>query len=332
MQESQASAAAESRPSADHPALLDCLIVGAGPAGLTAALYLRRFHRQVFIADAGNSRARNIERSHNFPGFPDGIAGPELLSRLRRQVSDVGATVTQAEVTEIEARTGGGFTARAGSHTIHARTILLACGVADQAPIVPGMEAVVRAGLLRQCPICDGHEHTGQRIAVLGDGRHAQREAVFISHFSRPVTLVPMGGDSTSATADDEFLSAFEDGRVRRLESPLAGAQLLDEGKPAASAAPAVRLSLHDGSAHDFDVLYAALGCRPRSGLAASLGVERDDAGQLVVDGRCSTRVAGVYAAGDVVDALDQLAVAIGHGAIAATAIHNHCRQQADAH
>ena len=326
----------EARADDKSAGLVDCLIVGAGPAGLTAALYLRRFHRRVFIADAGSSRARNIERSRNFPGFPDGIPGTELLLRLQRQVSELGTTVTQAEITSVDARDGGGFTARADGHTVHARTVLLASGVADQAPLLPGVEEVVRHGLLRQCPICDGHEHTGQRIAVLGDGQHAQREAVFVSHFSRPVSLVSMSKDALRSTPDGELQAALEDGRVRHLAAPLAAVRLqAAPGRPAGDARPhrlatgAVRLLLQDGSAHDFDVLYAALGCRPRSSLAASLGAGLDDAGQVAVDGRCATSVPGVYAAGDVVEGLAQLAVAIGHGAIAATAIHNYCRQTA---
>ena len=286
----------------------------------------------MFIADAGDSRARQIERSHNFPGFPDGIPGQELLARLRRQVADAGATVAQTEVTAIEARQGGGFTALADGRAIRSRTILLACGVADQAPIIPGIESVVRQGLLRQCPICDGHEHTGQRIAVLGDGRHAQREALFIAHFSCPVTLVAMSTNAGTASQDEEFQQALEQAQVRRLTSPLAAVRLQpSEARSDRVGAHCVRLFLHDGSAHDFDVLYAALGCRPRSSLAASLGVAVDDAGQVMVDGRCATNVTGIYAAGDLVNALDQLAVAIGHGAIAATAIHNECRRLAAA-
>ncbi len=242
-------------------------------------------------------------------------------------MADVGGTVTQTEITSIAACAGGGFTARAGDLTIGSRTVLLACGIVDKAPILPGLEQVVRRGLLRQCPICDGHEHRGKRIAVLGDGQHAQRESVFISHFSPRVSLIPVSNglaiaatdEATEEDTDEEFAEAVEDGRVSRLDSPAVGATLQPDGS--------VRLLLQDGTAPSFDVLYAALGCRPKSHLARELGVELDDAGQLVVDGRCSTNVPGVYGAGDVVDALDQLAVAIGHGAIAATAIHNHCRR-----
>ena len=307
-----------------HPGdLLDCLIVGAGTAGLTAALYLRRFHRRLLVADSGHSRARYIDRSHNFPGFPEGIAGPELLARLRRQVEDVDGSFLDAEITEITHRgdPGGGFVAHTNSGSIQARTVLIATGIVDKAPILPGLEQVMRRGLVRQCPICDGHEHTGQRIAVLGDGPHAQREAVFISHFSRPVSLVGLveGAPAGEAEPDEPYAQAVADGRVSPLPSPAAGARMQEDGS--------VALTLRDGTALPFDVLYAALGCHPRSSLALPLGVEKDDAGHLVVDAHCSTCVPGLYAAGDVVASLDQLTVAVGHGALAASAIHRFCLQ-----
>jgi len=180
---------------------------------------------------------------------------------------------------------------------------------------------VVRRGLLRQCPICDGHEHTGQRIAVLGDGPHAQREALFISHFSQPVHLVGLAAPALPSGAGERFDSAVQDGGVKPHESPVAKACLQADGS--------VGLELRDGSILDVDVLYAAVGCRPRSALALPLGAEKDEVGHLVVDAHCSTSVPGLFAAGDVVSALDQLAVAMGHGAIAATAIHRHCLESA---
>jgi thioredoxin reductase (NADPH) len=302
----------------DPADLIDCLVVGAGPAGLTAALYLGRFHRRTLVADAGHSRARYIERSHNFPGFPDGIPGPELLGRLRRQVEDVNGRFLDAEVTAIARHPDGGFLASTADSTIRARTVLIATGVVDKAPLLPGLDQVMRRGLLRQCPICDGHEHSGQRIAVLGDGPHAQREAVFISHFSRPVILVGLAqGAPEPAEADDNYAAAVVAGRVVPLPSPAAAARIKADGRPS--------LTLQDGTALSVDVLYAAVGCRPRAALVLPLGVKQDEAGHLVVDAHCNTGVTGLYAAGDVVSSLDQLAVAVGHGAIAATAIHRHC-------
>lgn len=265
---------------------LDCLIVGAGPAGLVAALYLQRFHRRVWLADAGRSRARWIDRSHNVPGFPGGIGGPELLARLTRQLAEAGGAVHAGEVQAL-ARDGAGFVARAEGRVLHARTVLLATGVVDAVPLVPGTDLLRRAGRLRQCPICDAHEWRGRRIVVVGEGPHAEAEARFIGRYGSELTRV----------APRHLQRFVFDG---------------DE----------VQVVL-DGHALRCDVVYAALGVRPRTQLARPLGASTDARGALVTDASQRSSVQGLWAAGDVVSALDQIAVATGHGAIAATSIHN---------
>lgn len=272
--------------------MLDCLVVGGGPAGLTAALYLSRFRRRVALIDSGDSRALWIDRSHNVPGFPDGIPGRELLALLRRQLQAAGGTVQRDEVASL-ARRDEGFQARIGGVLLSAHTVLLATGVVDDVPALPGIGAVRERGLLRQCPICDGHEHRHHRIGVLGDGAHARREADFLARFGARVTHLPLGG------------------------SPLAARSL------APGPEGGVRVRCADGCEREFDVLYAALGVRARAQLVQGLGVAHDARGAIVVDAHCRTGVPGLYAAGDVVSALDQIAVATGHGAIAAVDIHN---------
>lgn len=293
---------------------LDALVVGAGPAGLTTALYLRRYHRQVLLVDSGCSRALWIDRSHNLPGFPDGIPGTELLERMRRQLGQVDGEVVAGEVLQLalsedesldaaQARAEGElspvgtplqrrtcFSARVGEREVRARNVVLATGVVDGLPLLPGLDEVRRAGRLRQCPICDGHEHRGQRIVVIGDGAHAEREALFIGHYSPRVTLL---APAAAMRAD-----------------------LLPDGA-------GVRLLLHDGATLDADVLYAAMGVRPRNALAVALGAATDECGGVLVDARGETCVAGLYAVGDLASGLDQLTVAAAHGAITATAIHN---------
>ncbi|MEO5697440.1 MAG: NAD(P)/FAD-dependent oxidoreductase, partial [Burkholderiaceae bacterium] len=172
------------------PQRFDCVVVGAGPAGLMAAVYLQRYHRRVLVADHGHSRALAIERSHNFPGFPAGIEGGELLALMRRQFADLQGTVREAEVSELARRPEGGFSARVGGDPVIARTVFIATGVVDRVPALPGMESLQRSGLVRQCPICDGHEYRDRRIAVLGDGPHAEREVAFIAHYSDRVSWV----------------------------------------------------------------------------------------------------------------------------------------------
>jgi thioredoxin reductase (NADPH) len=277
--------------------VLDCLIIGAGPAGLTAAIYLQRFHRHIGVVDSGKSRARRIPLSRNYPGFPDGVNGNQLLALMKRQLRKNGGAVTKGLVTELRRIEDGSFEAHCGERTLTARTVLLATGIVDIEPQLPGFEELRDSGLVRYCPICDGHEYSGKRIAILGRGAHGMREFEFIRHFSARVTYF---GLDTGA------------GNIRSLAyQPDCGGICVEQA---------------DGTQQDFDVLYCALGCDVRSAPALTIGADHDERGCLNVDAHCETSVSGLYAAGDVVNALDQIAVATGHAAIAATAIHNRLR------
>lgn len=288
---------------------LDCLVIGAGPAGLTAALYLSRFGRRIQVLDTGRSRARYIGNSHNFPGFPGGIAGKDLLCNLRRQLEEAGGCVVADDVTALQQSTRGqGFMARVGDRIIQARTVLLATGTVDQLPDVRGVDQLWCRGLLRQCPICDGPEYRNRRIAVIGDGAHAQREAEFLTHFSDQVVLLGTRPSPVPVPPDGDGVKRYTAEAVR--------VRAMDGG---------IEVTLRDGAQHHFDVAYAAVGTRPQADLAASLHAKQDAAGAVVIDAHCRTSVPGLYAAGDVASALSQLVVAAGHGAIAATAIHNAC-------
>lgn len=285
--------------------VLDCVVVGAGPAGLVAGLYLRRFHRRVRIVDAGGGRAERISRSHNVAGFPEGISGRELLERLKQQLHQVGGEVTRGTVRGLRRTAGKLLAVELGSDAWLARTVLLCTGVEDRLPAIAGAADVEAAGLMRYCPICDGYEHSGKRIGVIGRSAHGVREAAFLQHFSPSVCFIGVDG------ADD----ALGDARVPALP-----------GRPARLALGAqgdVVVHMRDGSEHRFDVLYAALGVDPCAGLAAGLGARLDETGNVVTDPHGRTSVEQLYAAGDVVRALDQIGVAVGQAAIAATAIHN---------
>jgi thioredoxin reductase (NADPH) len=134
--------------------MLDCIVVGAGPAGLTAAIYLGRFRRRFRLVESGASRAARIPLSRNHPGFPDGVRGRDLLARMRRQAELYGAEIVSGHVQDIEP-VEGGFRLVAGEE-LRARTVLLATGVADVEPAIPGVEAAVASGLVRICPVSDG--------------------------------------------------------------------------------------------------------------------------------------------------------------------------------
>src|SRR5690348_11980571 len=156
--------------------MLDCLIIGGGPAGLTAAIYLARYRRNVVVVDAGDSRAALIPESHNYPGF-QGIAGPALLERLRGQALRYGAELRRGTVTAL-ARESGGFIAGSGSETLRARTVLMATGLIDKKPQTEGLADGIVHGAIRFCPICDGYEASDKRIGVLGPFETAAHKAL----------------------------------------------------------------------------------------------------------------------------------------------------------
>jgi thioredoxin reductase (NADPH) len=298
---------------------LDALIIGSGPAGLTAALYLARFKRRFLVIDGGDSRAAWIPTSHNIPFFEQGISGPDILARQRAQVDHYGRYLRQGSVTAISQHEGGfgaTFAPKDGpAQTIQARRILLATGSEDIEPDLPNLPGAIRGGLVRYCPICDGYEASGKRIAVMGHGDRGMGEAVFIARtYSSDVTLLTLGVPMNLDRGQRETLDKH---RIKVVEEPI-GALERDDNSISA-------IRTQSGLEHRFDVLYSALGLKHRSGLVAALGAEADEGGALLVDEHNQTTISGLYAAGGVVRGLDQVVVAMGHAAIAATHIHNRC-------
>ena len=286
--------------------MLDCLIIGGGPAGLTAAIYLARYRRRIRLIDAGQSRAALIPESHNYPGFR-GIGGPALLARLREQAERYGAVLQQDNVSGLR-RAGGGFAASCGGEELRAHAVLLATGIVDARPEIDGLHEGIAHGAIRFCPICDGYEAMDKRIGVLGPLSHAAGKALFLRTYSRALTVFPTDeGDRSGERA------------------PLVEAGVQIAARPVAVTPheSGVVVTTADGARHELDALYPAMGARVRSDLATALGADCTALGNLHVDDRQRTSVEGLYGAGDVVSDLHQLSVATGHAAIAATAIHN---------
>lgn len=170
--------------------------------------------------------------------------------------------------------------------------------------------------LLRYCPVCDGYEATDQTVAVLGADDHGVAEALFLRTFSKKVTLLAHRVFELDAYARKALLRSD----IAWAPSPVSmfdfsGAQ--------------VAATLQDGSVMHFDTLYPALGSDTNHSFAAHLGMELSDEGCIVVDKHQRTSVKGVYAVGDIVAALDQISVAMGHAAVAATSLHNDLRKAA---
>jgi thioredoxin reductase (NADPH) len=292
----------------------DCVVVGAGPAGLTAAIYLGRFRRDVLVVDAGQSRAARIPLSRNHPGFPDGVRGATLLARMRRQAETYGAAVEAGEVRELQAAPGG-FRLAIAAGELSARTVILATGVVDIEPELPGMDAAVAGGLIRSCPICDGYETIGRRVGVIGRDAHAAREAIFVTTYTPDVSLILIGAPGA---LDGAARRRLAEAGVEVIETPVSSVKLHPRRASAVCFGPR--------QVREFDSLYSALGIAPRTQLAVRAGAGLDAAGRLVVGEHQETSVPGLYAAGDVVRGLNQISTAEGEGAIAATDVHNRLR------
>jgi thioredoxin reductase (NADPH) len=289
--------------------IADCLIVGAGPAGLTAATYLARFHRRVVVVDAGKSRARWIPTSHNCPGFPFGIAGPALLERLREQAREYGVDITAGSVGRLE-REAGHFRATGDDGANWAaRYVILATGIIDAMPAMPGLEDAIARNVVRLCAVCDGYEASDERIAVFAPVDVAIRHALFLRTFSRQVSAVR----SEPGAPSPDCARAAQDAGIALLPPSVS---LRHDGRCCVFA-------FDDGSEQRFDTVYPVLGGEAQSQLATALGAAVDDNDELHTGGDRQTSVDGLYAIGDVVSALNQISVAVGHAAIAATAIHN---------
>jgi thioredoxin reductase (NADPH) len=289
----------------------DVIIVGAGPGGLTAALYLGRFRRPPLVIDGGQSRARWIPVAHNIPGFTEGIAGTQLLAQLGAQARRYGARFLAGSVSGIS-REAGAFSLTLGQRTLKSQFVILATGVKDQFPCLPGVEEAVLRSVVRFCPICDGFEATGRRIAVIGNGERGIHEAQFLlQSYSSEVSYLHFDDLNTACRQQLARLGIA----VRRINP----GELHVEGG-------ALRVNSAAGACAAFDVIYSALGCVPQQQLAAALGAARDAGGALIVNAHQQTSVDGLYAAGDIVRGLDQVVVAAAEAAIAATDIHNRLR------
>ncbi len=292
-----------------YPQFKCCIIIGAGPAGMTAALYLSRFHRKVTVVDAGNSRARWIPQSHNCPGFPAGLSGDELLARLHTQAAQYGTQVTRARASQLERVDGGFRVTDSGGEQYHARTVLLATGIEDVLPPQPWVEKAVGCGALRLCAICDGFEASDGDLAVYGPLHSAIEHAKFMRTYSAAVTLV----QSDDEPVDAQLRQRADELGIVLMKKPV---DLLFDGERCGFIGSS-------GKRYDFDTVYPVLGSRSQANLAIELGARVDEGNELVVDAHQMTSICGLYAIGDVVSALNQISVAVGHAAVAATAIHN---------
>lgn len=295
----------------------DCIIIGAGPAGLTAALYLGRYRRDPLVIHDGSARAARIPLTHNVPGFPEGISGTELLARMAAHAQTYGARLHEGRVTGLTRIADGFRVTLEDGRIFDARTVILATGILLNQVDLPHdvHEQAIEDDVLRYCAVCDAYEHIDRKIGVVGCEESGAGQALFLSRYSDRVTLYP---DDPQAM-DPADRAKLEANGVSISAMPMARVE---------PTRVAMEVWAKDGASPTaFDVIYPCFGTRPRTELARQLGLTVDEGGCLDSGAHFETSIPGFFAAGDIVRGLDQISVAMGHGAIAATNVHSRLRK-----
>jgi thioredoxin reductase (NADPH) len=283
----------------------DAIIIGGGPAGLSAAIYLARFNRRVIVIDAGEGRSTTHETNENYLGFPRGVRSRALRERGCRQATRFGADVLEARATSAR-RNADGFVVRAGRRAFHGDAIILATGVKDRFPDISEIERYVGVSVF-WCITCDGWKARDKRVLVVGNDDEAATTALQFLNFTNSVTLLTNAPHCKIATGKQRALSRAGVPVIAGIIAAVRGrgGRLRD-----------VRTS--DDVSIPLDMMFSMQGCDPNVGLARSLGVRLD--GRFIkTDLEQRTNVKRVYAAGDVTKAFAHQVVTAAHeGATAA--------------
>jgi thioredoxin reductase (NADPH) len=292
----------------------ELIIIGSGPAGYTAAVYAARAQLRplVFEGTQFGGALMTTTEVENYPGFTDGIMGPELMEQMRNQAIRFGAELRSEDVEDVSL-TGEVKTVSANGVTYRSRAVILAMGAAARYLDVPGEQQLLGRGV-SSCATCDGFFFRDQDIAVVGGGDSAMEEATFLTRFARSVTIVHRRDDFRASKIMIE--RAESDPKMRWIKNAVVTEVLGDRGVQG--------LRLRDtrtGEESTLDVtgMFVAIGHEPRSGLVHGQ-VDTDDAGYVtVVAPSTRTGVPGVFACGDLVDYTYRQAVtAAGSGCAAA--------------
>jgi thioredoxin reductase len=290
-------------------ATYDCIIVGGGPAGLTCAIFLGRYRRSVLLCHNGKPRNYASRGIHGFLG-QHGIEPGVLLDRGRAEARDAGVEICECTVTKIE-RVGDVFTVHTTSGTPHARRVVLAYGVRDILPEIPGIESYY-GGSVFHCPDCDGYEVRDRNVGVIGWGKRAAGLALKMLQWTDRVTIFTDGHDREFSKEETSKLLAESVNVVDEKIISLLGA----DGRVEAAV-------ISTGERVPVEAFFFTIGVVRSCTLAEDLGCEvYDDAPCLVVDEYKQTTVEGVYAAGDLVPGSQLAITSAADGAIAAIAIN----------
>jgi thioredoxin reductase len=292
------------------PESFDVAIVGGGPAGLSAALWLSRYLHSVALIDGGDPRNWETRGINGIIG-QHGVRSPELRGRARDECRRYGATLVDATVESVESRDDEFLLTLADGTQMRSSRLLLAIGIRDVWPDLPGLERCY-GETAHVCPDCDGYEAMGKKTVVIGNGRKAVGMALALTTWTSDIVICTNGD---RAELDEGLMSKLEALNIPILEARIERA-ISQKGEVSS-------LKFEEGLSLDCDRVFFSIGQYAADDLGVQLGCKRDEHGSIVVDDRYHTSVRNVFAAGDIVPGPQLAVAAAADGAIAALAIHH---------
>ncbi len=301
----------------------DTIIVGAGPAGLTAGIYAARIGLKTLILEGQSPGGRALEAAivENFPGFPNGIAGTKLIQKMTTQTERFGAEIEFPEKVvdlEVDDEPKGVHTKR---KVHHAQSLILSTGTQRKKLLVPGETEFVGQGV-SYCPICDAPFFKGLAVVVIGSGDEAANDALLLTETSRKVTMISGSKDNKMSETLRTRLDEKENFQI-----------LLDVevkaivGENSVNAVVITDREEEEQRRIQTDGVFVSLGRVPMTDIVEKAGIEVDQRGCIKVDRQQRTNVEGVFAAGDCTCGGMQIITAAGEGAMAAIRASSHVKR-----
>lgn len=298
----------------------DVIIVGAGPAGMTAGIYVVRAGLEALIFEQGVPGGQTILTDYveNYPGFPEGLKGRELADRFVQQLSNMGMDIIPQAVTQIVPKEGKGYLVTAGDKEYQSKAIILAMGTQARKLGVRGEGKFTGRGL-SYCAVCDGPLFRNKKVAVVGGGDTAVEEALYLTKFAREVHIIHRRDELRAANILANRARAHKSVAIRwnTVVDEIKGDKMIE--------ALALKNTL-TGEVVDeeFDGIFVFIGTYPRTSCIA-FDMAKNDQGYIITDELLATSRPGVYAAGDIrVKSLRQVSTAVGDGAVAGMAVEKY--------
>lgn len=299
----------------------DCIVIGAGPAGLSAALNLRQRGKTVLVVHSGETLLAKAEQVDNYLGMP-GLSGKQMMERFTQHARDAGAVLRKGRAGNVMPF-GGRFMVNLDGDILETGAVVLACGVSKAKP-VPGEAELLGRGV-SYCATCDGAFFRNKDVFVIGGGFTAAEESVFLTKFARHVTMLIRKNDFACPASVADKARNHE--KITVLFNTVVQEVSGDDGLRRIQYQNTATGEITDYQSPDGETIgvFVFAGYAPDTALASDI-VERDERGYIRTDENQKTSVEGLYAAGDIcVKPLRQVITAASDGAVAAAALEKYC-------